>query len=385
MTSQIKLSNLITQIQDTINNEFYGQEYWISTQITNVKKMESSRRCYLKLEEYDNGRKLAEIRAVFWSNSYDEIEKFEKNTGQVFQSGIEIVCKVKVRFHPIYGLNADVVGIDVAHTLGSLELERKQTLERLLKENPNSIWLVEGNYLTQNNRLALPNIISKVALITARNSDGQRDFKQEIIKNKYGYTIQIDEYLTTIQGNEAHVLILNQLFAIEKSNIDYDVIAIIRGGGSQTDFIPFDKFELANYVANCSTPMLTGIGHDRNQSIVDMMARELKTPTKVASFIVDQNFQFENRLIELKTRFFELIKSVLKEANDDLEYAKKIVKLSSPQAILNRGFAIIKSNDKIITNPSHIKIDSTIVTILGNKEISSTVTKKVKHEKENGL
>ena len=381
MIEKIKLSQLVEHIQETIFDRFEGEEFWVSAQITNVKKYESTRRCYLTLEDYENGEKTAEIRAVFWANYYTEIERFEKITKQIFTNGIEIICKVKVRFHKVYGMNLDVIGIDLAHTLGTLELERKQTLERLLKENPNTIQLYDGVYRTYNNRLPLPLIIKNIALITAPNSDGQRDFLQETTKNKHGYSFLIKEFLTTIQGDNAHKLILEQLKLIEKDKQQFDVLAIVRGGGSQTDFKPFDDYELSNYVANFNIPIFTGIGHDRNQSIVDLMAIEQKTPTKVASLFVEHNFDFENKLIELKTNFFDLILWQLQNAKDNLNNAKRIVKLSSPEAILNRGFAIVTVNNKIVTDPANINENTEIQTLLRNETIYSTVTKKTKNEK----
>ncbi len=381
MPEQIKLSDLLEQIQDTIQTSFGGDTYWISAQITNVKKQETNRRCYLTFEEYEGGVKTAEMRAVFWANYYSEIEKFEKITKQQFKNGIEITCKVKVRFHKVYGLNLDVLQIDLAHTLGTIELERQQTLERLLKENPTTIQLFDGVYRTLNNRLPLPLVVKNIALITAPNSDGQRDFIQEITKNKHGYTFTVKEFLTTIQGDTAHKLILEQLHLIEKSNEHFDTVAIVRGGGSQTDFKPFEDYELSMCVANFQIPIFTGIGHDRNQSIVDLMATEQKTPTKVASLFVEHNFEFENRLIELKTAFFDLVTEQIQNAKEDLNNAKRMVKLSSPQAILNRGFAIVTSNNKIVTDPKAIKENSEIQTFLRDEIIFSTVTKKDKNGK----
>ncbi|NVO04381.1 MAG: exodeoxyribonuclease VII large subunit [Bacteroidetes bacterium] len=385
MFEKLKLSELVEQIQETIIDRFEGEEYWVSAQITNVKKYESNRRCYLTLEDYENREKTAEMRAVFWSNSYGEIEKFENTTKQIFKNGIEIICKVKIRFHKVYGFNLDVLQIDIAHTIGSLELLRQQTIERLLKENPKTIQLYDGVFKTFNNRLPLPLLIKSIALITAPNSDGQRDFLQETLKNKYGYSFEVKEFLTTIQGDNAHKLILEQLKLIEMSKIQFDVIAIVRGGGSQTDFKPFDDYDLCQYVANFPIPIFTGIGHDRNQSIVDLMAREQKTPTKVASLFVECNFEFENKLIELKTNFFDAIAQQIQNAKDDLNHAKRIVKLASPDAILNRGFAIITINNKIVTNPNDIKENTEIQTILRNETIFSTVTKKTKNEERTEL
>ncbi len=213
----LKLSALVEEIQAAIQSSFEGEAYWVSARIMNVKKYESNRRCYLTLEEYENRTKKAEMRSVFWATAYSEIEKFEKITGQVFKDGVEIICKVRVRFHPVYGLNLDVVQIDLAHTLGTLELERQQTLDRLIKENPTTIQLFDGVYATFNNRLQLPAVIENIALITAPNSDGQRDFKQEISKNRHGYSFTVTEFLTTIQGDNAHTMILAQLELVNKS------------------------------------------------------------------------------------------------------------------------------------------------------------------------
>ncbi|MEO5683740.1 MAG: exodeoxyribonuclease VII large subunit [Chitinophagaceae bacterium] len=382
MPDFIKLSALLGQINEAILTSFDGEVFWVAARIMNVKKYTGNRRCYLTLEESDNGNKQAEIKAVFWANAYQEIEKFEKITGQVFRDGIEIICRVKVRFHPVYGLNLDIVQIDVAHTVGTLELEKQQTLDRLLKENQATIQLFDGIYRTYNNRLPLPSVIENIALITAPNSDGQRDFQQEIRKNRHQYTFTIHEFLTTIQGENAHQLITEQLRLIEESELPFDVVAIVRGGGAQSDFKPFDNYELSKRIAGFRIPVFTGIGHDRNQSIADLMAREQKTPTKVAALFVDHNFEFENNLMELKTRFLNLVKDQIQTAADKLTNAKRIVKLSSPQAILNRGFAIITINGKIITNPADITAHTDLQTLLRDEIIYSTVSKKVKDEKK---
>lgn len=381
MTDSIKLSTLTQQIQDTIQSRFEGEVFTVSAWIMNVKKYESSRRCYLTLEEYEFGTKTTEIRAVFWANAYSEIEKFEKVLRQPFKDGAEITCKVKVRYHKVYGLNLDVLQIDVAHALGTLEMERQQTLERLVRENPESIQLYDGVYRTFNNRLPLPLVISKIALITAPNSDGQRDFLQELKQNKHQYLFTITEFLTTIQGDNAHQLILEQLQLIEQSKEPFDLVAIVRGGGSLGDFKPFDDYALSACVAKFPVPVFTGIGHDRNQSIVDLMAREQKTPTKVAAMIVEHNFSFENTLIDLRRRISDTITRQLDRAKDRLDQAKRIIRLSSPQDILNRGFAIITHNDQIIVDPKKITEQMQLQTILKNEIIHSTVTQKTKNEK----
>lgn len=383
MQEHIPLSELADQIQNTIQNKFEQNAYWVAARIMNVKKYVSNRRCYLNLEESKNGVKIAEMKAVFWSNYYSEIEKFEKYIQQPFKDGTEIICKVNVRFHKVYGLNLDVIQIDIAHKLGALELERQLTLERLIATNTNTIKEYDGSYITLNNTLPIPLVIENIAFITAPNSDGQRDFEQELIKNKHRYSFSVTEFLTTIQGENAHELIIEQLHQIKKTKIPFDIIVIVRGGGALGDFKPFDQYELANEVANFPIPIFTGIGHDRNQSIVDLMAREFKTPTKVAAFIVEHNFEFENKLIRLKEQFYNGINQQIVDAKDALKYAKRIIQLASPEAILNRGFAIIKHKNKIITNSKQLAIGDEIETYLKDEIIQSTINKKQNNEKRN--
>lgn len=385
MSDSIRLSTLTQLIQDTIQSRFEGEVFHVSARIMNVKKYESARRCYLTLEEYEQGTKLTEIRAVFWASAYSEIEKFEKILRQPFRDGAEISCRVKVRYHKVYGLNLDVLQIDVAQALGTLELERQQTLERLVKENPEQVQLIGGVYRTYNNRLELPLVINRIALITAPNSDGQRDFLQELKLNKHQYQFAVTEFLTTIQGDNAQLLILEQLKLIHERKEEFDLVAIVRGGGSIGDFKPFDDYELCAYVARFPVPVFTGIGHDRNQSIVDLMAREQKTPTKVAAMIVEHNFDFENALIDLKTRLNDAITDQLKRATEKLDQAKRIIRLSSPVDILRRGFAIITHQDKIVVDPSMIKPGMELQTQLKDTIIHSTVTKKTDHEKQADL
>ncbi len=380
MPPKLKLSELVDHIQETIQDRFEGEIFWITTQIVDVKKQESLRRCYLKFVEKEHNAIITEVRGVFWSFYYNWIEDFEKFTKQKFADGIEITCLVRVKFHPKFGLSLEALQIDFAYTLGTLEIERQQTLERLLQENPSTIKLLDGVYRTYNQSLPFPTVIQRIALITAPGSDGWRDFTQETEKNKHGYVFQITEFLTQIQGDLAHQLILQQLKLVETLKENFDVVVIVRGGGSQTDFKPFDNYQLCREIAGFPLPVVTGIGHDRNTSIADMMARQQKTPTKVASLIVDHNLEYENNLQSLKERFFHSVSTLLEGAKTDLVKMKRLVKLSSPDAILNRGFAIIRVDSKIVTDSKQIVEGTQMETSLKDKIIHSTVTGKTKNE-----
>jgi len=381
MPDAIKLSELVGEIDDVIATRFAGRTFWIKAEIADVKKQQDKRWCFLKFIEKEGNLITTEIKAVFWSNTYYNIECFEKETQQLFASGLEITCNVRVRFHQRYGIDLEVLEIDFVYAVGKLELERKQTLERLVKENPSIKLLPNGTYSTNNNRAELPIVFQTIALITAPNSDGQRDFHKVIDKNKYGYAFSLHPYLTTIQGDNASQLISQQLELIEMSKVKFDAAVIVRGGGSDIDFKCFNDYKLARAVAMFPVPILTGIGHDRNTSIVDLMARQHKTPTEVATYILDNNMNFETEIEDLKERFFQRVDDLLEDTKSELTSLKQRVKNLHPTTILNKGFAIVKSNQRIITDPKEIKVNSEMQTILKNEIIDSTVTKKSKHEK----
>lgn len=381
MTNPQKLSELINEIDATMRMAFAGKTFWIKVEITDVKKQPDKRWCFLKFIEKNGNIITTEMKAVFWANTYSAIENFETNTQQIFASGLEITCCVRVRFHKRYGLDLEVLDIDYAYAIGKLELERKQTLEKLVRENPSIQLLSSGNYSTINNRTQLPLVIQNIALITAPNSDGQRDFYTVMEKNKYGYTFSITPFLKTIQGDNASRLILQQLQLIQTSKQQFDLVAIVRGGGSDIDFKSFNDYNLAQAIAMFPVPIFTGIGHDRNTSISDLMARQHKTPTEVATYIIDNNMNFEQDLEQLRDRFFDVVDDLIESAKNNLANYKQRIKNLSPQTILSKGFAIVMYNNKIITNPADIVLDSEIQTILKGQIIQSTVTKKTNDEK----
>jgi exodeoxyribonuclease VII large subunit len=380
MPAKIKLSELVEHIERTIQSRFEGETFWITAQITDVKKQPGSRRCYLKLIEKENEHITAEMRAVFWSFYYGQIEDFEKFTTQTFADGLEITCNVRVRFHAKYGLCLDVLQIDFAYALGTLQIERQKTLNRLETENPLIVKLVDGIYKTFNNTLPLPMVVQRIALVTAPESDGQRDFTQEIEKNRHGYAFSVTNFIAPMQGDTAHQLIEYQLEEIEKRKHLFDVVAIVRGGGSQTDFKPFEEYDLAKRIAAFPIPVVTGIGHDRNTSIVDKMARQHKTPTKAASMLVEHNFEFENKLLLLRDRFFDGVETLIQNARADLKEMTRLVKLASPESVMAKGFAIITIDNRIIVNPEEIQVNAKIDTFLKHQIIHSTVNDKTVHE-----
>jgi len=383
-------------INDTIDATFADVPLWVIAETSDIKNYYDRNYCFLSLIEKNGAKIEAKLDAVIWRNSYHIIRDFEKDTNIKFDKNLKLLLLVSVTFSGQYGLKLSVIGIDNTYTLGNLELQRQQVLEKLIAESYGTIQFDGENYITQNKLLELPTVIKNIALITAPNSDGQRDFVHELKNNLLGFHFNIDEYLTTIQGDTAAKNILIKLAEIANGKQIYDVVIIIRGGGSQTDFEVFEHYELAKTIAGFSIPIFTGIGHQRNVSIADMMSNmSFKTPTKVANYIFENNKLFFEELQQLKENLVDISISILSSEKEQilsdkqqlkesvnhiitnekhqLEKLSLTVKLLSPKNVLARGYAIItKNNITLIDGKSLSKNDEIEIQFL-NEAIQATI------------
>ena len=336
MSYILSLSQLLTIVQDTIDAQFYGQAFWVKCEVTDVKRYDLKNWCFCKLLEKKGGQVVAETAGVFWQQGYQHIRRFEHATGRPFENGIEISALATLKFHPKFGFKLEILEIDLSFTLGQMELARQQTIQRLLTEFPHQIRQEDGLFITQNNCLPLPRILQRVALITANHSDGQRDFIQELTHNAHAYAFRITGFYTTIQGETAPALLVKQLEQIATKTHLFDVVVIVRGGGSQTDLKPFDNFELAKTIALFPLPVLTGIGHDRNTSIADLMARQYKVPTKVAAAMVDHNHAAALELLNMQERMEDGVSALLFDSSRQLEKWEQQINWVLPNRIALR-------------------------------------------------
>ncbi len=333
MIQRIPLSFLCSLVQEAVDSVFYNQTFWVIAELTDVKKYVSKGWCFLKLVEKRKEQIVAEMQAVLWNQTYPEITKFEKQTGRKFRDGLEVSCLVRVNYHIRYGLKAEILEIDAAFTLGQMELEKQLTLRRLVEEFPEFVWVSDGEYSSANQDLALPKVLQRIALVGARNSDGYRDFMQELLHNAWGYDFHIEHFQTNVQGQHAALQISTRLDEIRHNAPRYDAVVMVRGGGSATDLFPFDDFGLAQRIASLPLPVFTGIGHDRNTSIADMMGWQHKTPTKVAAAILHHNRQFEEDLLELTERMKQGISVLLEERRMELQRRATRLGLALPHKI----------------------------------------------------
>lgn len=271
----IDLLELQTRIKEGIQDAFPGR-YWVKAEISSWSPRANGH-CYLTLTQSRAGKPVAESRAMIWKWNYTQIVRyFEEATGQKLQAGITVLVKVQVSFSELYGISLYIEDIDAAFTLGEQALERKRAIERLTKDG----------YMDMQKELAIPDIPQRLAVITSKTAAGYQDFRNHLLNNPDGYAFTLHLYEATMQGEQAPSSIADALSEAQEK--DYDAILILRGGGSETDLLCFDDFNLAIAIATCPAPVVTAIGHDKDVHIADMVAHEsVKTPTALADLFLD--------------------------------------------------------------------------------------------------
>ena len=374
----LRLSDLAALIDQTLYSKFGPNTFWVKAETSDIKNYFDRQYCFLTLVEKDANSTIAKMDAVIWRQQYHIIKDFSKATGISFDKNISLLMRVQVGFNAQYGLRLQILELDSGFTLGAIELQRQATLMQLVEKNPKTISLTNGAYVTLNAKLMLPVVLQKIALITAPGSDGERDFKHELMHNALGYYFEVDSYLTQIQGKDADKAILGQLDLILNIGKKYDLVAIVRGGGSQLDFSTFDTYDLGLKIATFPIPVVAGIGHERNVSIADLMCfSSLKTPTKAASFIIEHNSIFEQQIDRLKSRLVYVADGIIQTSKNNIERASVAlknaaviffkdkhnalnqktltIKLLDPSNVLARGYAILQNKDGIIMQADKLK------------------------------
>lgn len=298
----IRLSQLTSGITATVEDAFRDQHFWVIADISNHSFKSEKGYHNFELVEKDPASSdvIARIAAKAWGNGTRRILAFEEKTGQKFGPNLQVLVLVAVEYHPVFGISANVLDIDSNFTLGVLEQQRNATLERLVTQNE-FIEKIDGEYSTPNKSLTLRPVLQTIALLSSSISAGAEDFKHTLENNAFGYAFRIDDYFISVQGDKNAGQLLDKLIEIYKSAIPYDAVVLTRGGGAQSDFLLFDNYRIARAVAKFPMPIITGIGHQKNQSITDLMVHtQTKTPTKAAELIIAHNRHFEQSLHSFK-------------------------------------------------------------------------------------
>ncbi len=282
----ITLRELQTLVRQTLDERF-ALPVWVSAEISELK-LNRSGHCYLELVEKGgtNGVPTAQARAVIWRTAYAHLSvQFARETGSRLEAGLNILAKVVVSYHEIYGFSLQIIDIDPSYTLGEMERQRRQTIARLQEEG---VW-------DMNRETELPALVQRIAIVSGATAAGFGDFCNELVKSPYRFETELFE--AYMQGAEAENSIVAALESVASRMEEFDAVVIIRGGGSVSDLNCFNAYRLCDHVAQFPLPVLTGIGHDKDVSVTDMVAHlALKTPTAVAGWLVERMAEAEAEL-----------------------------------------------------------------------------------------
>lgn len=285
----ITLSAMNMLIRNVLEAAFGGNQFWVIAEIAEVN---CKSHCYLGLVEKVNDKIVAQSKGTIWAYKYREISaRFEKATGTSLKPGMQILMLAEVQFHEVYGLKLNILDINPEYSLGEMARKKREVIERLKKEG----------IFEKNKSLPLPLVPQRVAVISSENAAGLQDFMDQLHRNAYGYRLDTALFPAIMQGENAENSITAALTSIPCDK--FDIIALIRGGGSQVDLNCYDGYMVARAIAMSPLPVLTGIGHEKDESVVDMVAHtRLKTPTAVAEFIISGINSFEDRIDALMVK-----------------------------------------------------------------------------------
>ena len=390
MESPLSLYELNEFIRQAIELNF-EESIWLQCEIAQIGESRGHRYLTLIEKAQYHDEIIAQSQAVLWRGTFEKIRsKYRESLMEVLQDGAQVNIRVKIDFHERYGLKLIIEDLDVSYTLGQVALQRQQTIEKLAK----------NELLTKNEALSLENVIQRVAIISSETAAGYQDFINQVVHNPYGYQFNLHLFPAAVQGKNLVPEFLVQLERIYHRADDFDLIAIIRGGGGKMDLGYFDNYDLCEFLANSPLPVVTGIGHDIDETVADLVSHtSLKTPTAVAEFIINHNASFEGEiqhLIQLiqrharwqvqshRERLFHISRDInqaaktmiqeeyynleglqynmnlisrnlLNKHHEALENFARLSKALDPENVLKRGYAIVYKDQKIVSHSKKIK------------------------------
>ena len=409
----LTLLDLQRLVRATLESRF-DRPVWLNAEISELK-VNRSGHCYLNLVEKGEGSATprAEARAVIWRSTYAAISaKFERATGAKLSAGISIMVSVMVTYHEVYGFSLQILDINTDYSLGEVERRRRQTIEQLKADG---VW-------DMNHELRITPPALRIAIVSSATAAGYRDFVMEISRSPYRFELTLFESL--MQGDAAEESVLRAMYAIAEREEEFDIVAILRGGGSTSDLALFDSYAIASHVAQFPLPVFAGIGHDKDTSVVDMVAHTTcKTPTAVATTLIEMadnemahieyyaqtlrdgvvaRINGERLAIEqvssqlsrscvvmlsgLQHRLDILEESITSEARhmvgsqqQRLEAIDEIIASHNPRNILSRGFAIVRDAEGRAINIDTIEPGASVNIEISGGELMADIRSKQIH------
>ncbi len=327
------LSELNRRVKDVLRDHL-PETYWLRAETSDVRRNQNGH-CYLEFVEKDADKQhiVARARGMIWSNVFQMLSAyFEAETGQSFTSGLNVLVRVSVDFHELYGFSLTVVDIEPSFTLGEIARNRQQVLRQLQEEG----------VLTLNRELELPELTLCIAVISSPTAAGYGDFCDQLARNSGGFAFQTRLFPAIMQGERSESSIIAALEKVYGYSHLFDAVAIIRGGGATSDLNCFDSYALAVNVAQFPLPVVSGIGHERDVTVLDHVAHtRAKTPTAVAEFFIGHITQTATELVDLGERLIGQTRSLLQEEVSQLRLlTREAVHLSS--LLLQKETALVQ-------------------------------------------
>jgi exodeoxyribonuclease VII large subunit len=322
MAEKMSLTELQLIIKDSLYMSFPDM-YWVIAEISELKE-NSAGHCYLELieKQTDDKNVKARAKAIIWSSRYRFLKSYFENTsGEQIREGMKVLVKVRIEYHELYGLSLLISDIDPAFTIGEMALRRQQIIKRLEEEG----------ILNMNKEVPFPLLPQRIAIISSVTAAGYSDFINQLSGNSYGYVYYTALFESPMQGIETEGGIIKAFERIAEKTDLFDVVVIIRGGGSQTDLSWFDNYNIAYYITQFPLPVITGIGHDKDMSVTDLVSSSaLKTPTAVADFLIDRAAEAENHILAMFSSIRDQTENIIKNRLALLDIIKnKLVPLVS--------------------------------------------------------
>lgn len=294
----LSLYELNSLVRETIDS-YMTEEYWVEAEVAEAH--ESRGHCYIDLiqKEPQQNTPIARASARCWRQTWMIVrEYFERVTGQTFHAGIKVLLRVYPQFHEAYGFSWIVTDIDPTYTLGDMARRRQEIIAKLK----------EAGILELNKELPLPLFTQRIAVISSATAAGYGDFSKQLTENPYNYQFYTKLFPATMQGEDVERSIIAALNAINDEYDKFDCVVIIRGGGATSDMSGFDTLALAENVANFPLPVITGIGHDRDECILDIVSHtRVKTPTAAAALLIDRLRSTDNKIDEARQRIVNYV------------------------------------------------------------------------------
>ncbi len=405
----LSLLELNGRVKSTIQFEM-PDAYWVQAEISSISPSGQGH-CYLELVQKDaTGRIfLAKAKANIWRGTWLKLKPyFEAQTGETLKVGMKVLLQVTVTFHEVYGYSLVVQDIDPTYTMGDMARRRKEILEQLTKDG----------VIGLNKELEIPDLPNRIAVISSATAAGWGDFRNQLDGNIYGFRFYVKLFPALMQGDDVERSVISALNAVADRRDDFDLVVIIRGGGAVSELSCFDSYNLAFNIANFPLPVITGIGHERDDTVADVVAHtKVKTPTAAAEFIINRVFDTATRLEDLTRRMgdavqdrmnsenvrierlsqklpslFALLKArqeqlletvwirsvngvrnLLTAQTHKLEIVDKTLSAADPAVILKRGYSLTRAGGRVVKCASDLKRGDRLTTVFADGSVESEI------------